>query len=106
MNYNNDKYSQGYGKIIEAFKALTKDSILQLYISEGDFRSPNDGEIICYNIHSLDIRYQKCLESAQPNKVEFKFSENIPAGIYGYALVLTNRLVRISSDGQQVLDLV
>ena len=106
LNYDDDYYSQGYGLIKEAFKALSKDDILQPYISEDDFRSSNDGNNIGYNIYAFDIRYQKNFENAQPVKVEFKFSENIPAGIYGYALVLTNKLISISSDGQRMFDLV
>ena len=105
LNYEDDDYSQGYGQIKEAFKALTKDDILQPYISEDDFRSSNEGNNIGYNIYAFDIRYQKNFENAQPVKVEFKFSENIPAGIYGYALVLTNKLISISSDGQRMFDL-
>ena len=42
LNYDNDDYSQGYHQIKEAFKVLTKDDILQPYISEGDFRTSND----------------------------------------------------------------
>ena len=106
LNYNNDNYSQGYGQIKEAFKALTKDNLLQQYISEHDFRSSNDGNNIGYNIYAFDIRYQKNFESSQPIKVEFKFDGVVPAGIYGYALVLTNRLVSISSDGQRMFDLI
>ena len=106
LNYDDDDYSQGYGQIKEAFRALTKDDILQPYISEDDFRSFNEGNIIGYNIYASDIRYQKNFENAQPVKVEFKFSENIPVGIYGYALVLTNKLVSISSDGQRLFDLI
>ena len=49
-----------------------------------------------------DIR--KTFESSQPIKVEFKFDGIVPAGIYCYALVLTNRLVIISSDGQRMFD--
>ena len=105
LNYEDDDYSQGYGLIKEAFKALTKDDILQPYISEDDFRSSNEGNNFGYNICAFDVRYQKNFENAQPVKVEFKFSENIPAGIYGYALVLTNRLASISSDGQRMFDL-
>ena len=100
LNYEDDDYSQGYGQIKEAFKSSTKDDILQPYISDHDFRSSNDGNDFGYNIYAFDIRYQKNFENAQPVKVEFKFSENIPAGIYGYALVLTNKLISISSDGQ------
>ena len=57
---------------------------------------------IIYKLSIYDIR--KILKT-QPVKVEFKFSENIPGGIYGYALVLTNRLASISSDGQRMFDL-
>ena len=105
LNFNDDDYSQGYGQMKEAFKALTKDDILQPYISEGDFRSSNDGVDIGYNIHCFDIRYQKSYESGLSVKVEFKFGGVIPGGIYGYALVLTNRLISISSDGQRMFDL-
>ena len=106
LNYDDDDYSQGYGLIKEAFKALTEDDILQPYISEDDFRSSNEGHNIGYNIYAFDIRYQKNFENAQPVKVEFKFSENINAGVYAYALVLTNKLISISSDGQRMFDLI
>ena len=106
LNYDDDDYSQGYGQIKEAFRALTKDNILQPYISEDDFRSDNNGSNIGYNIHVFDIRYQKNYQSGQSVKIEFKLDKVVPAGIYGYALVLTNRLVSISSDGQRMLDLI
>ena len=106
LNYNDDDYSQGYGQIKEAFKALTKDDILRTYTSEHDFRSSNDGNNIGYNIYAFDIRYQKNFESSQPIKVEFKFDGVVPASIYGYALVLTNRLIYIGSDGQRMFDLI
>ena len=106
LNYNDDNYSQGYGQIKEAFKALTKDNLLQPYISDANFRSSNNGDIFGYNIYVFDIRYQKNFESSQPIKVEFKFDGVIPAGKYGCALVLTNRLVSIRSDGQRMFDLI
>ena len=105
LNYNDDDYSQGYGQIKEAFKALTRDNILQPYISEDDFRSSNDDNDIGFKIYAFDIRYQNNFESFQPIKVEFKFDGVVPAGIYGYALVLLNRLISISSDGQKMFDL-
>ena len=105
LNYDDDDYSQGYGLIKEAFKALSKVDILQPYITEDDFRSSNEGNNIGYNIYAFDIRYQKNFENAHPVKIEFNFSENVPAGIYGYALVLTNRLASITSDGQRMFDL-
>ena len=105
LNYEDDDFSQGYGQIKEAFTALAKDDILKPYISEDLFRSSNEGNNIGYNIYPFDIRFQKNFENAQPVKKDIKFSENIPAGIYGYALVLTNRLASISSDGQRMFDL-
>ena len=106
ISLDDDNYVQGYGQIKEAFKALTKDDILKSYITEDDFRSSNEGDNIGYNIYAFDIRYQKNFENAQPVKVEYKLSENIPAGIYGYAIVLKIKLYSISSDGQQMFDLV
>ena len=105
LNYEDDDYSQGYGQIKEAFRSLTKDDILKPYKSEDDLRSSNEGNNIGYNIYAFDIRYQKNFEDSQPIKVAFKFSENIAAGIYGYTLVLTNRLASITSDGQRMFDL-
>ena len=105
LNYDDDDYSQGYGQIKEAFRALTKDDILKPYISEDDFRSSNNGYDIGFIIYAFDIRYHKNFENAQRIKVEFKFSENINAGIYGYALVLTKRLASITSDGQRMFHL-
>ena len=106
LNYNDDDYSQGYGQIKEAFRALTKDNILQPYISDSDFRSSNEGNNIGYNIHAFDIRYQKHFKSSQPIKVEFRFDDIVHTGIYVYALVLRNRLISISSDGQRTFDLI
>ena len=105
LNHGDDDYSQGYSQIQASFKALTRDDILQPYISGDDYRSSNECNIFGYNIHAFDIRYHKIFENAQPVKVEFKFLENIRAGIYGYALVLTKRLISISLDGQRMFDL-
>ena len=40
---DDDDYSQDYRQIKETFQALTKDNILQPYITEDDFRSSNEG---------------------------------------------------------------
>ena len=105
LNYADDDYSQAYGQIKQALKALSRDDILQPYISEDDFRSSNDDNDTGDNIYAFDIRFQKNFRNFQPVKVEFKFDGVIPAGIYGLALFLTNRLMSISSDGQRMFDL-
>ena len=107
LNYDDDDYSQGFDQTKQAFKALTKDDILQPYISEDDFRPSNvrtddDG----YNLYVFDIRSQKNFTNSQPIKVEFIFDVVDPNDVNGYALVLTNKLVSISSDGQRHFDLI
>ena len=107
LNYDDDDYSQGYHQIEEAFKALTKDDILQPYISEEDFRSSNvRADDVGYNLYVFHIRYKKNYTASQPIKVEFKFDGVVPNDVNGYALVLTNKLVSISSDGQRHFDLI
>ena len=105
LNYDDDNFSQGYGQIKEAFKALTKVDILQPYLSEDNFRSNINGDNIGYNIHVFDIRYHKNYQSGQSVKAEIKLDKIVPAGVYAYGLVLTNRLVNISSDGQRMFNL-
>ena len=106
LNYDDDDYSQVYHQIKEAFRALTKDDILQPYISEADFRRSNvAANDIGYNLYVFDIRYQKTFPNSQPIKVEIKFEGVVPNDINGYALVLTNKLVSVSSDGQRHFDL-
>ena len=53
--YDGDDYSQIYGQNKEAFKALTKDDILQPYISDNDFRSPNNNKDIRYSSYVFHI---------------------------------------------------
>ena len=69
-----------------------------------DYRS-SDGDEIGYKTHAYHKIYLKNFESAQSIKVEFKFDGVIPAGIYGYALVLTNKLISIGCDGQRMYNL-
>ena len=104
--YDGDDYSQEYGQIKEAFRALTKRDILQPYITDRDCTSSNDGDDIGYNFYVFDKRCQKNLESAQPINLEIKILENVPAGTYGYALVLTKKLVSKSSDVQRHFNLI
>ena len=105
LNYDDDDYSQGYHQTKEAFKPLTYDDLLQPYVSENDFRSDNNDDSAGYNIHAFDTRYPKKFESAQPIKVEFKLDGVIPAGKYGYALVLMKRIISIISEVQRHFDI-
>ena len=51
------------------------------------------------------MRYLKTFTASQPIKIELIFDGVVPNDINGYALVLTNKLVSISSDGQSHFDL-
>ena len=106
LNFNDDDYAQVYHQIKQAFKALTKDDILQPYISEEGCRSSNAAaNDVGYNLYVFDIRYQKNYTASQPIKVEIKFNAVVPNDVNEYALVLTNKLVSTSSDGQRHFDL-
>ena len=84
LNYDDDDYAQGYHQVKEAFKALTKDDILQPYVSEEDFKSSNAAaNDVDYNLYVFDIRYQKNYTAFQPNKVEFKFNGVVPNDVNG-----------------------
>ena len=105
LNYDDDDYSQGYHQIKEAFKVLTKDDILQPYISQEDFRTSNvRAAVVGYNLYVFDIRHQINYTASQPIKVQYKFDGLVPNNVNGYDLVLTNKLVSISSDGQRHFD--
>ena len=107
INYDGGDYSQCYGLTKEAFRALTKDDIRQPYISDHDFRSSNvRADDIGYNLYVFDIRYQENFTIAQPYELEFKFDGVVSKDIHGYSLVLTNKMVSVSSDGQRHFDLI
>ena len=59
-------------------------------------------------IYLFDIRHHQDYRSAQPIKVRFDFRPAIPAAtnLIGFALLLTNKLVSVSSDGQRQFGLV
>ena len=109
-NYPIDKYSQAYGEIVSCFRHLAEDNILQPYITQKEFITSNnypDGNP-GYNLYVFDIRHHQDYSSAEPIKVTFDFRPAVPAAtnLIGYALLLTNNLVSVSSDGHRQFDLV
>ena len=107
LNYDDDDYAQGCSQIKEAFRAMTKNNILQPYISHDDFRSSNVRvDDVGYNLYVFDIRYQQIFTASQSIKVEFKFDGVVSNDIIGYALELTNKLVSTNSDGNRRFDLI
>ena len=107
LNYDDDDYSWGCSQIKEALRALTKDNILEPYISDDNFRSSNvRADDIGYKLYVFVINYQQNFTAAQSVKAEYKFDGVVPNDVIGYCLVLTNKLVSISSDGHRHFDLL
>ena len=111
VNYDDDDddddYCQGHAQIKEVVRALKPSDNLQPYISDDDFRSSNAGVVeVGYNLYVFHIRYEQNFTDSQPIKVEFKFDGVVPNNVNVYALMLTNKLVSISSDGQKHFDLM
>ena len=52
------------------------------------------------------MRYQQNFTASQPIKVKYEFDGVVPNDENLYALVLTNKLEKMSSDGQQHFDLI
>ena len=53
----------------------------------------------------FDIRYQQNFTAAQLIEEQFQFDVIVFNDVNGYALVLTNKLVSVSSNGQKPFDL-
>ena len=107
INYIEYDYSQSYGLIKEAFRALAKDDILQPCISDHDFRSSNvRADDIGYILYLFEKRCQETFTVAQPIKLISKLDGLVPNDINGYALLLKTTLVIVSSDGQRPFDLI
>ena len=109
-NYAIDKYSRAYGETVSCFRHLAKDNILHRHVTQKDFISSNNNPEgnPGYNLYVFDIRHHQDFSSAQPIKVRFNFGPAVPAAtnLIGYALLLTSKLVLLSSDGQRQFDLV
>ena len=106
-NDDDDDLSQGYSQIKETLGALTKDDILRPCISNDNFRTSNvRADDNGFDLYVFDKRYQKNFTNSQPFKVEIKIDRADPYDINGFALVLTNKLVSVSSDGNRHFDLI
>ena len=100
-----DKCSQAYEEIVSLFRILAKDIFSHLYITQKDLtfsnRKPekNPGS----KLYVFDIRHHHNFSSAEPIKVRFDFRSPVEAAkrLIGYALLLTQNFLTISSDGQR-----
>ena len=99
-DYFRDKYDQAYSEIEIFYQLKSETNLLNPFIDLHKFRTN-------YNFYVFDLSEQKDQIASQPIRLEFKFSAAIDVADYiAFALVLTPKLISISSDGQRHFDLI
>lgn len=99
-DYDRDNYVQAYQEIENFYRQHSQTNLLNPFIDLHKFRTN-------YNFYVFDLSKQKDHIASQPIRLEFKFSGAINVADYtAYALVLTPKLISISSDGQRHFDLI
>ena len=99
-DYDRDKYDQAYSEIENFYLLKSETNLLNPFIDLHKFRTN-------YNFYVFDLSKQKDPIGSQPIRLEFKFNAAIDVADYiAYALVLTPKLISISSDGQRHFDLL
>ena len=99
-DYDGDKGGQAYSEIENFYHLKGETNLLNPFIDLHKFRRN-------YNLYVFDLSKQKEQIASQPIHLEFKFSAAIDVADYiAYALVLTPKLISISSDGQRHFDLI
>ena len=99
-DYDRDKYDQAYSEIENFYLLKSETNLLNPFIDLHKFRTN-------YNFYVFDLSKQKDPIGSQPIRLEFKFNAAINVADYiAYALVLTPKLISISSDGLRHFDLL
>ena len=99
-DYDREKYDQAYCEIENFYLLKSETNLLNPFIDLHKFRTN-------YNFYVFDLSKQKYNIASQHIRLEFKFSAAIDVADYiAYALVLTPKLISISSDGQRHFDLL
>ena len=99
-DYDRNKYDQAYSEIENFHLLKSETNLLNPFIDLHKFRTN-------YNFYVFDLSKQKHKIASQPLRLEFKFNAaNNVADNIAYAVVLTPKLISISSDGQRHFDLL
>ena len=99
-DYDRDKYDQANSEIENFYLLKSESNLLNPFIDLHKFRTN-------YNFYVFDLSKQKDNIASQPIRLEFKFNAAIDVADHiAYALVLTPKLISISSDGQRHFDLL
>ena len=98
-DYDRDKYDQTYCESKNFYHLKSETKLLNPFIDMHKIRTN-------YNFYVFDLSKQKDQIASQPIRLEFKFNAAIDVADYIFnALVLTPKLISISSDGQRDFDL-
>ena len=99
-DFDRDKYDQAYSEIENFYLLKSETNLLNPFIDLHKFRTN-------FVFYVFDLSKQKDNIASQPIRLEFKFNAVIDVADYiAYALVLTPKLISISSDGQRHFDLL
>ena len=99
-DYDRDKYDQAYSEIENFYHLKNETNLLNPFIDLHKFRRSH-----LFNV--FDLSKQKDQIASQPIRLEFKVNAAFAVADYvAHALVLTPKLISISSDGQRHFDLI
>ena len=99
-DYDRDKYDQAYSEIENFYHSNSETNLLNPFIDLHKFRTK-------YSFYVFDLSKQKDHIASQPIRLEFKIIAAIDVSNFiADALVLTPKLMSISSDGQRHFDLI
>ena len=99
-DYDRDKYNQAYSEIENFYHLKSETNLLNAFIDLHKFRTN-------YNVFVFDLSKQKGHIASQAIRLEFKFNAAFGvADSIAHALVLTPKLISISSDGRRHFDLL
>ena len=101
IDFKRNKHNEPDNEVRRFYKDYIKGEGAP-YISFKDFKE-------LYNLYVFDLRAQKDNPSAQPIRVNFKFRTAYDAVANNYqavALVLTHKIISLSSDGVRQFDVI
>ena len=101
LDYLRNDYDDGYNEVLKFFREYVGEQTVTPYITFQDFKEK-------YNLYLFDLRNQRDHIASQQVTATFKFvaGDDVVAENYtAFALVLTNRVINITSDGSRQFDI-
>ena len=99
INYGTNNYNEDFKEIVsfnKDYNGLPHN--IKPYINHRTFKNN-------YRIYVFDTRYQRDHIGPQPKQLNFQFSAAV-ADVICHALVLTRKVISVSSDGNKMVDII